>query len=58
MASITTRIYLLPTLRKKKPLCLHQFLRFLRATVNNTENRSEITTHIEGKIVAQKLYWS
>ena len=56
MASITTRIYLRPTLREKKSLCLHQFLRFLRAAVNNAENSPEITTHIEGKIVVQKLY--
>ena len=44
---------------QKKSLCLHQPIRFLRATVaHDTESRSEITTHVEGKIVAQKLHWS
>ena len=46
---------LAPTLRKKKSLCLHQLIRFLCATVaHDTESRSEITTYVEGKIVAQK----
>ena len=51
--------YLAPALRAKKSLCLHQPIRFLRATVaHDTESRSEITTHVEDKIVAQKLHWS
>ena len=50
---------LAPSLREKKSLCLHQPIRFLRATVaHDTESRSEITTHVEGKTVAQKLYLS
>ena len=50
---------LAPNLREKKSLCLHQPIRFLRATVaHDTESKSEITTHFEGKIVAQKLHWS
>ena len=50
---------LAPTLREKKSLCLHQLIRFLRATVaHDTESGSKITMHVEGKIVAQKLHWS
>ena len=48
-----------PILREKKSLCLHPLIRFLRATVaHDIESRSEITTHVEGEIVAQKLHWS
>ena len=44
---------LAPTLREKKSLCLHQLIRFLRATVaHDTESSSEISTHVEGKNVA------
>ena len=40
-------------LARKKSLCLHQLIRFLRTTVaHDTESSSEITTHVEGKNVA------